>query len=363
MYAVIMAGGSGKRFWPRSRENLPKQLISVIGKKTMLQETVERLKGLISSENIFIVTNYKHAPVVKNQLTFIPDKNIIIEPMGKNTAPCIGLASIIIERIDKEAAICVLPSDHLITDKIEFQKTLKFAAQIATEKNCLITIGASPTKPETGYGYIKFKAEGRRQKVEGKNKINSEYYEVDKFVEKPNLKKAKYFLQTGNYLWNSGMFVWTVKKILAETETYLPELHKGLTFIKKYLGTKNEKQIIKKVYSKLENISIDYGIMEKAKNIIVIRGNFGWNDLGSWSALYDCTNKNKDLNVISGNHIGIDSKGLVVWSPDKLVATIGIDDAIIVETQDAILICKRNRSQDIKNLTDLMIHKGLKKYL
>ncbi|RMD88789.1 MAG: mannose-1-phosphate guanylyltransferase [Calditrichaeota bacterium] len=356
LFGLIMAGGSGTRFWPKSRHKTPKQLLRIYGEKSMIQNTVDRLKPLIEKEGLFIVTTEAQTDEIKKQLPFIPNQNIIVEPKGKNTAPCIGLSALYMEKIDPEGVMVVVPADHLIQDNEIFIQTLKAGVQIATEKDCLVTIGIQPSYPSTGYGYIQYNDE-----VANINGVS--ICRVKTFAEKPNLETARRFLESGEFLWNSGIFIWKVKTILREIEEYLPHLYDGLLEIKAALGTEKENQVIERVYCQIKSISIDYGVMEHAKNVLVLKGQFGWNDLGSWDEVYKLYPKDENENALIGQHIVIDAKGCYVDAPDKLVAVLGVNDLIVVDTKDALLICRRDRAQDVKEIVDLAKRKKLDQYL
>lgn len=344
--AVIMAGGKGERFWPRSRKNMPKQFLSLTDDgKTMIQHTVERLSPIVDIEDVFIVTNKDYKELVKQQLKDISDENILLEPMAKNTAPCIGLAAVHIRRKYQDAIMLVLPSDHLIKYNELYIDTLKDAARVAEEAHNLVTIGITPTYPETGYGYINF---GAREKEDGK----SSAYCVNRFVEKPNLELAKEYLASGKYLWNSGMFVWKTSTILKRFEELLPEVYAGMLEIENSIGKKEEEQVVEAIFSKVPAESIDYGIMEHATNIYTIPGNFGWDDVGSWLALERINKTNENGNVIQGNVISINTNNTIVQGTDKLIATIGVENLIIVDTDDAMLICTKESTQEVKKVIE-----------
>lgn len=353
---VIMAGGKGERFWPKSRTNLPKQFLLLTDDgKSMIQKTVERVCELVKIENIYIVTNELYTELVKEHLPNLPIENIIVEPVAKNTAPCIGLAAVHIAKKDSNSKMIVLPSDHLIKFNDIFIDTLKTAIDVVEEGDNLVTIGITPNYPETGYGYINFQ---KSEQFVGKN-----IYEVLEFVEKPNLEKAKEYLNSGHYLWNSGMFVWKVSTILKNFEKYLPEVYEGLKIIETNVGTAKYTEVLKKEFSKMPSESIDYGIMEKAKNIFVIPGNFGWDDVGSWLSLERINKTNQDGNVITGNVVSIKTKNSIIQGTNKLIATVGIEDLIIVDTEDALLICNKNNTQEVKEVINNLKICNRTKYL
>jgi hypothetical protein len=339
-----MAGGKGERFWPKSRMNMPKQFLSLTDDgKSMIQHTVERLKGLVDIQNMYIVTNEIYKDLVLEHIPDIPKENIIIEPVAKNTAPCIGLAAIHIAKKNPDSKMIILPSDHLIKFNEIFIDTLKIALDVVEKGDNLATIGITPNYPETGYGYINF--------TKGESfKDSANIYEVLRFVEKPNLEKAKEYLTSGEYLWNSGIFVWKASTILKNFKEYLPEIYEGLQKIGESINTGKYEEVLKKEFPNLPSESIDYGIMEKAKNIYVIPGNFGWDDVGSWLSLERINKTNQDGNVITGNVISIKTKNTIIQGSDKLIATIGLEDIVIVDTDDVTLICHKDNTQEVKEI-------------
>lgn len=358
MYAVIMAGGRGTRFWPRSREKKPKHLLDIISERTIIQETVDRILPLIAPANILVVTGRKHARALMSQLPEIPATNIIIEPEGKNTAPCIGLAALHIRKKTDDAVMVVLPSDHAIADGDKFREAIRAAAQTATAADALVTIGIKPTSPQTGFGYIEtgdFLKKGTTQEV----------FCVKSIREKPDFELACKFIQRGNFYWNSGMFIWKASTILNSIARFLPDLSAGLTAINETLGSPEEKAVVRRIYKNLLPVSIDYGVMEKADNVFVVKGDFGWSDVGSWDALWEIAAKDKNGNAFigGGNLISEGSSGSLVYSPQKLVALAGVRNLIVVETKDALLICPRGNSQDVKKIVEILEAKKLGKYL
>jgi mannose-1-phosphate guanylyltransferase len=358
MYAVIMAGGKGTRFWPKSRERMPKHLLDIVSERTIIQETIDRILPLIPAENILIVTGLSHAGELMKQAPGIPEENIIIEPVGRNTAPCIGLAALHIKRKSPDAVMVVLPADHLINDAARFCHLLSLAAEMARQGDYLLTIGIKPTFPETGYGYIE--QGSLKATIKGE-----EIYEVKSIREKPALEQANTFLEKGGFYWNSGMFVWRVETILREIGRWLPELHKGLLRIEESIGTDREKEIVDRVYRDIKPISIDYGVMEKADNVLLMRGDFGWSDMGSWDSLWDVSEKDENGNAahVRGLFVGVEAKNTLIHSPRKLVALVGVEDLIVVETEDSLLICKRGRSQDVKKVVEILEVNNMKEYL
>jgi mannose-1-phosphate guanylyltransferase len=358
MYAVIMAGGKGARFWPRSREKKPKHLLNIISEKTIIQETVDRIKQLIPPENILVVTGKKHARTLIKQLPEIPLRNIIIEPEGKNTAACIGLAALHIRKTVPDDVMVVLPSDHAINDSQKFIEVINAAAKVAAREDGLVTIGIKPSSIQTGFGYIE-------KATSFKHIASEEVFRVKSIREKPDYKLAKEFVESGKFYWNSGMFIWRASIILKEISQSLPDLYAGLMKIDGALGSPSEAVIVPRVYKKLASISIDYGVMEKADNIFMLQGDFGWSDVGSWDALWEISPKDIKGNAALGGSQTIleDSEGSLIYSPLKLVALVGIKDLIIVETKDALLICKKGRSQDVKKIVEKLDMEKIKKYL
>ena len=352
-----MAGGKGERFWPRSRVKLPKQFLSLTDDgKSMIQHTVERLKKILNIENIFVVTNYSYVNLVIEQLPDLPIKNILVEPESKNTAPCIGLAAIHIRKKYKNSKMIVLPSDHLIKFNELFIDTLEIGLEAIEKNDNIITIGITPTYPETGYGYINFK---RNTSI---NKIKN-IYEVIKFVEKPNFKKAKQYINTGEYLWNSGIFIWNTDTILKCFEEFTPEIYKGLVQIEKFINTESYEKTLKEEYIKFHATSIDYAIMEKVKSIYVIPGNFGWDDVGSWLSLERIKEADNNGNIILGNIIKIKTSNSIIQGSNKLIATVGLDNIIIIDTEDALLVCNKAHTQDIKEIVEKLKSNGMIDYL
>ncbi|ACL71031.1 mannose-1-phosphate guanylyltransferase [Halothermothrix orenii] len=355
--ALIMAGGEGTRFWPLSRSNRPKQFLKLTDdQKTMLQETVERIKELVPPDKVFIATNESYKEAIKKQLPEVPEENIIIEPYKRDTAACIGLASLYIEKKFPGSTMVVLPADHLIKNKERFINILQKAVMTAAVGPNLVTIGIEPTHPETGYGYIHF---GELLHTIDEDRV----YQVKEFTEKPDLDTAREFLEEGTYLWNSGMFVWRVETIQDKIEKHMPELSKAMERIRQALGTDLEDKVVREEFKELEGISIDYGIMEKASDIYVIPGDFGWDDLGSWPALERVKKVDKDGNVVLGKHYGIDTKNSIIHSEDKVVTTIGLKDIVIVNTRDAILICDKKRAQEVKEIREILHRNGMEECL
>jgi mannose-1-phosphate guanylyltransferase len=358
MYAVIMAGGKGARFWPRSRNRLPKHLLDICNERTIIQETVERIIPLTPPEKILIVTGASHARELIGQLPQIPPENILIEPVGRNTAPCIGLAALVVRKRAGNAVMAVLPSDHLIADEEHFRHVLAAAADMAARGDHLVTIGIRPTGPETGYGYIEEGKLATRERGE-------DIFTVKSIREKPDAELAKTFLARGGFYWNSGMFIWQAATILKEMEASLPDIYEGLLTIDKALGTPAEAKIIADAYGRFRSISIDYGVMETSKNTLVIPTDFGWSDVGSWDALWEVSEKD-DQGIAARNReglISVNSRNSLVYSPKKLVALVEVTDLIVVETEDALLICKRGASQEVKKVVETLEEEKREEYL
>ncbi len=343
-YVAIMAGGIGSRFWPKSRIGLPKQFLDILGTgKTLIQMTYERFARIVPKENIYVVTHEHYTDIVKKQLPELTPNQIVSEPMRKNTAPCIAYISFKIKEINPYASMVVAPSDHLVLKEDVFADVARNGLQFVDEADSLITLGIVPTRPDTGYGYIQFLDNHR----------SGEIYKVKTFTEKPNLELAKSFLKSGDFLWNSGIFVWNVRSILAAFKKDLPEVYDAFHEGKGKYNSEQEKPFIAHAYSLCKNISIDYGIMEKAENVFVIPADIGWSDLGTWQSLYELYEKEKQGNAVSGKNVMLfDSKDNMVMAPDdKLVVLQGLEGYCVIDTKDALLICKREKEQEIKEIT------------
>ena len=364
--ALIMAGGSGTRFWPLSTSEKPKQFLDLVSEKTMIKETIDRIKELVPTDRIFISTNIKYFDIIKKELPEISDRNIIFEPMARDTAACIGYAACIIKKIFENSIMAVLPSDHLIEKESEFLESLEFAFREA-EKNKIVTLGIKPTYAETGYGYIEYvdrkKSKDEKkdncEKAETKEKFKS--YKVKKFREKPNKELAEKYIEQGNYLWNSGMFLWKTEFILYEIKKHM-ETHKiVLENIEKMLENVDLNEVygeklsnfVKDEFEKFEKISIDFGVMEHTKSVSVIPVDIGWNDVGNFKSLEDIFPKDENSNVIRTDCFEqIESEGNIVINKenDKIIATIGIENIVIVNTKDALLVCHKDKSQEVKKI-------------
>ena len=359
VFAVIMAGGVGARFWPRSREKTPKQLLEIVGEGTMIQNTVKRLEGVVEGKQVFVVTNKTQKAAVIKQLPSVPPQNILGEPLSRNTAPCLGLAALFIQRLDPRAVIVALPADHMVENVDDYQRVLRLAIEVAEDSGSPVTIGIKPKWPETGYGYIQYIDE-----EDGTNKyFSGGVYKVKTFAEKPILETAEKFLASGDFLWNSGMFVWRVDAVLKDLKTYLPELHDGLMKLDAVLGTDKFYSTLEFLYGLVRGISIDYGVMEKAQDVFVIKGEFGWSDVGSWDEVYRVIPKDEKGNCVSGEVFLKDTSNSLVFSNDRLVATIGVDDLIVISTEDAVLVCRKGKSQEVKEIVDQLRRRQKNEYL
>ncbi|MBN2282462.1 MAG: mannose-1-phosphate guanylyltransferase [Deltaproteobacteria bacterium] len=356
MYAVIMAGGRGTRFWPLSRECRPKHLLCMTGDRSIIRCTVDRIQPLVPAADTIIVTAANHAADVCRELPEIPEQNIIIEPMGRNTAPCICLAALYLVKRDPDAIMAVLPSDHLVLDEEKFIDTLAAARDAAARGSHLVTIGIRPTAPETGYGYVE-----RGPKID---EIRGRaVYDVASFREKPDRETAETYVKTGSFLWNSGMFLWKASAILEEIQRFLPEMYETLSAVSDSLGTTAERDALAGAYSRITPVSIDYGVLEMARNVLCVEGDFRWSDLGSWDALWEILEKDPDGNALQGNIVTADTRNTLVLGGEKLLALVGIEDIIVVETGDSLMICKRGHSQEVRKIVEELEGKQRKEYL
>lgn len=353
MYAVILAGGTGERFWPLSRHEKPKQFLSLLGSRSMLQLSMNRLSGLVNPADTYIVTGEKYQDLVFQQLPEIPPENIICEYCGRDTAAAVGLAADYIQRRDPEGMMAVLPADHFIADVEAFQRIIRTAAKSAISGEWAVTIGIRPSRPETGYGYIQ-----QGQALENIEGIT--VYQTVAFHEKPDLKTALAYLNQGNYLWNSGMFVWRVDLLLGLIAQHLPKLASGLALIAENIGSEREAEVIREVYEKLPRVSIDYGVMEKSKEVLVIPAAFGWDDVGSWTALSRYRESDQAGNVLESRGVFVDTSECMIYAPQKIVATLGVEGLIVVANQDSLLVCSKDRAQDIKILVEALKEAGYK---
>ncbi len=356
-YAIIMAGGIGSRFWPISRTSHPKQFIDILGTgKTLIQNTYDRFLKVCPKENIYVVTNENYTQLVKSQLPDMADNQILTEPVMRNTAPCIAYGCFKIESLNPDAAIVVAPSDHLILDEPAFISTIEKSLQAAAGHDYLITLGIKPSRPDTGYGYIQY-----TDKI-----VKDDFHKVKTFTEKPTLEIAKTFLQSGDFLWNAGIFVWSAKAIVKAFGQYLPEMNEIFVEARAFYNGENEKKHIHTAYQQCTNISIDYGIMEKADNVYVLPSEFGWSDLGTWASIYDLADKDYVGNAVipAEKVIMYDSSNCMVNVPgEKLVILQGLHDYIVVEANNTLLICPRDQEQNIKQVVADVKQKFGTKYI
>jgi mannose-1-phosphate guanylyltransferase len=342
LYVVLMAGGVGVRFWPYSRNSKPKQFLDVLGTgKTLLQSTFDRFAPLCPAENIYVVTHEELGGLVKEQLPQLSAEQIIQEPMRKNTAACIAYASLRIAQKNPDAVMVVSPADHLIFKENEFQDIIKKAADQAKAQDKLITLGITPTRPETGYGYIQYHTEKSFAK------------KVKTFTEKPELSLAKKFLESGDFVWNSGIFIWGVRAIQQAIHEYLPEMAEVFDEVKAKLGTPEEKEVILTAYAQCKNVSIDYGIMEKAQNVYVCLGNFTWSDLGSWSSIHEISTKNGENNAIDAHALLYETRNSIIkGSPDKLIVVQGLNGYLVGEFGNVIIVCEKDKEEQFRRFVN-----------
>ena len=349
IHVVLLAGGQGTRFWPVSRAARPKQLLPIVSDRTMVQETVARLHPLVAADRVWVVTGREHADEIRRQLPEVSPDRVVVEPMGRNTAAAIGLAACLIARDDPNATMIVLPADHHVKDGEELRRTFARAAEVAHAEPSLVTIGISPTSPETGYGYIERGAE-----------MGQGAWRVARFREKPDVATAEAFVASGRFFWNSGMFVWRASVILDELARHLPETHRKLVDIVAAWG---DADAFARGYAAIADASIDYGVLEKATNVAVVAGEFDWDDIGSWTALARHWPADAHGNVARGRVLALDSRGNLVSTEKRVAALVGVEDLIVVETADAVLVCRRDRAQDVKRVIDELRSRGWKDVL
>ncbi len=355
-YCLIMAGGSGTRFWPRSRVSKPKQYLNIFGEESLIQETVKRFSNFLPKELIYIISAKSQQDILERQIANLPHENLIYEPVGKNTLPAIGLAALIIAEQDPEGILIVSPSDHLIGNEKLFKDTIESAALVAEKTDGIVTIGITPKYPATGYGYVQTSQEVKLGQV-----IKS--YSVRRFVEKPNVEVAAGYLHQGGFFWNSGIFVFKVSVFLDAVKELAPELYASFEEIKTYFGTEQFETALDIIYREVASISIDYGILEKAQNVFLVQGDFVWNDLGSWEEVYKYSRKDENQNSLSGNVIVQETKNSFVHAQDSLVAVVGLEDVIVVQEGNTILVCKRDQAENIKQVVSEIDGRKLYQYL
>jgi mannose-1-phosphate guanylyltransferase len=369
VHAVILAGGRGTRFWPRSRTRMPKQLLNIVGKTTMLQQTVERLRPIMRPDHIWTVTNAEQAPSLNKLLPSKARQRVLTEPRGRNTTAAIALSAIHVRHAAKgDALMAVLPADHYIAQPERYRKIVKAALEAAREPGHMVVLGIPPTKPETGYGYV--------ERADVPHTAGGfQIFPVRRFTEKPKLEVATQYVASGNYFWNAGMFFWHVSTFLDALKEFLPKTYQAIETLANHIGKRSYSSQLKKIYARLEDISVDYAILEKAASgaatsaetpvakVSVIPAEIGWSDIGSWAAVYDLMAKHSAENILSGPGETLDSEGNFLWSPGKFIAAVGIRDLLVVETPDALLVCPRERAQDVSKLVKSLEERKLKRLL
>ncbi len=354
-YAILMAGGSGTRLWPLSRQRRPKQALKLIGQRTMFQHAVDRIVPLFPFERILVVTRQEHAALLMEQVPELPAANFILEPEGRGTAPAIGLAAIHLQQRDPQASMVVLTADHYITETETFRRVLAAALQVA-QAGSLVTLGITPTSPSTGFGYIHHGL--TLSTIEGLT-----VYRVERFIEKPDQAAATQMLDSGEYSWNSGMFIWRVERILAEFQQHMPEFYQQLLTVADAINTSIYETTLQRLWPRVAKQTIDYGIMERAQNVAVIPASIGWTDIGSWGSLLTLLPADKDGNIVVGPHLGLNTHGTFTFSEKRLIATIGVQDLVIVDTEDALLVCPRAQEQAVRELVEALKRNGYQNLL
>lgn len=345
LHAVIMAGGAGTRFWPVSRRGRPKQLLDLVGGASLIRQTVDRIRPLVPPARIVVVAGAEHAERLHAEIPELPAANLLVEPTGRGTAAAIGLAAVVVRARDPHATLAVLPSDHFIRDPESFRATIEAACDVAAAGDYLLTLGMKPTAPETGYGYIRVGEEVRTSR-------GLPVHRVDRFIEKPERARAETYVADGHYLWNGGMFVWRVDTVLDAIRLHLPDTFEGIAEIGLALNGRDLGEATRRVYARLPSVSIDTGVLERAGNVLVVPAEVGWHDVGSWGALDELLPQRGDGNVGVGEHVAIDTHRCVVYSPKKVVATVGVDDLVIVETDDALLVCRKDQAQEVRRVIE-----------
>lgn len=358
-YALIMAGGTGTRLWPVSRRHRPKQSLKLVGDRTMFEHAVDRIAPLFQPEHILVVAGSEHVPDLASQAPELPPENFIVEPVGRGTAPAIGLGAIHLQQRDPEAVMAVLTADHFIADVERFRSVLDVAEEVASQ-GCLVTLGIEPSSPSTGYGYIQ---QGQALDViEG-----FDVFHVERFTEKPSEQIAVEMVESGEYTWNSGMFIWQVERIMEEFQAQMPEFYVKLAEVEATLGTNGYSATLNRLWPQVAKEAIDYGVMEGAEDVAVIPVEIGWSDVGSWGSLAallaDMGGRDDGGNVIVGEHAGRDTKDTLVFGSDRLIATIGLRDMIVVDAGDAVLVCPMDREQEVRDLVRYLEREDLQDYL
>ena len=355
-----MAGGTGTRFWPKSTEKMPKQFIHLLGEGTMIQNTYQRLKAIFPINDIFVVVNELYSKLVIEQLPELPEKNIIVEPYGRNTAPAIGLvASVLSEQFSDDDVMLAFPADQIISNLGEFYHSLEIAVEAANTRDCIVTIGIKPTRAETQFGYVQFNEE-----LNGLGHLFTQGVRLcTTFAEKPDKQTAKLFIESGDFLWNSGIFIIKNRTFKEAFHQHLPYYYEQFEKLKEHLNKDTYDEELDKIYMKINPISLDYGILEKAENVLVVRSSFAWSDLGNWDELFRLTMKDGKNNVLEGEVLSINTSNTYVSSDNRLIATIGVDDLIVVDTPEALLICKRGQTEQVQELIEIMRKKQINKFL
>jgi len=362
-HGVILAGGRGTRFWPRSRTRTPKQLLNIVGEGSMLEQTVARLAPLVPAQRIWVVTNAEQVTALCKQMPAAARKHILTEPTGRNTAAAIGLAAIHVQHTTGgDALLAVLPADHYIAEPEQYRRMVRAALDVAREPGRMVMLGIPPTRPETGFGYVE-------RQGESITKQGAPVYAVRRFTEKPQLATAKEYVASGNFHWNAGMFFWRASTYLDALREFLPATHTLLAGLARHIGRKSYVAELKRIYPQLENISVDYAVLERATErsgaprVFVIPAEIGWSDIGSWAAVYELLAKHRGENIFAGAGQSLDAEGNFFWSPGKFVAAIGVRDLVAVETPDALLVCSRERAQDVAKIVKALEERKQKKLL
>ncbi|MCH5270401.1 MAG: mannose-1-phosphate guanylyltransferase [Lachnospiraceae bacterium] len=352
VYGIIMAGGGGTRFWPLSRKAQPKQFLNLTGRDILVNETFDRLTQVVPKENIYVVTNTLYAEKTAELMQGrIKKDHILKEPAARNTAACIGYAAMEVLQKYGDGILCIVPSDHYIRQESLYSRTLEKGVALAENNDCLVTIGITPTYPATGYGYIKSGTEKDGYRI------------VEEFVEKPSETVAKQYLHEGCYFWNSGIFIWKASVILHAFQKLLPDIYDCLRTIGEAMGTEEEERVLAEIYPRIPKLSIDYGIMERADNVVMLEGSFGWNDVGSLDAIALLHDADAGGNVSVGSHVLMDTEDTICYSKNKLIAAAGVKNLIIVEAEDAVLVCSKEKAQEVKRLVEMLEADGKEKYL
>jgi mannose-1-phosphate guanylyltransferase len=339
LYAVIMAGGRGERFWPLSTSKLPKPFIPLLGSHTLLQDTVSRIQRMVPLERILISIGAEHLEIARRQLSRIPQENFIVEPIGRDTAACLGFSALHIERRDSEAIMLALPADHFISDTDAYMRTVQKGLE-NLEGATGVIFGITPTRPETGYGYI----------LAEKTPDSADAWPVVRFIEKPDAPTAERYLAAGNYFWNSGMFLWSNRTLLSLFQKHMPDTYRGLSRLRPLLGANGPKEEIHQIFSALPRISIDFGVMEKTSGLKLIPAQFGWDDIGNWASLERALSADAQGNIAQGRHISLESDGCILYAQNGTIATFGVSDLIVVEAYGKVLVCSKNKAADLKKL-------------